>query len=75
MMRKKEERTSERCFNRNWLYLFEVNVFVKVLADVNLEEETKRANKEEEAHRQRLLKKQKEVRSRLFYPIYNYFRS
>lgn len=33
----------------------------KVLDDVNLEEETKKANKEEEAQRHRLLKKKKEV--------------
>lgn len=33
----------------------------KVLDDVNLGEETKKANKEEEAQRQRLMKKKKEV--------------
>lgn len=33
----------------------------KVLDDVNLGEDTKKANKEEEAQRQRLLKKKKEV--------------
>lgn len=36
---------------------------LQVLDDVNLGEETKKANKEEEAHRHRLLKKKKEVRS------------